>query len=371
MAGETSGDLLGANLIRALRQLHADISFVGIAGPQMISEGCEAIFPAEKLSLLGLVEVLEHLPEVLGIRKKLVAHFLEDPPDLFIGIDAPDFNLALEGLLKGAGIPTVHYVSPTVWAWRSYRVKRIARSVDLMLTVFPFEAEFYRQHHVPVHFVGHPLADLVPLVGDRLAARRDLDLPANQSLIAILPGSRKSELRYLGRRFLETADWCYRRDDTLRFVAPMASPKMRELFEKELSHFSSELPVTLIDGQSRRVMEAADVVLLASGTATLEALLLKRPMVVAYRMAWLTQWMMRRLLKVPHFSLPNLLAGREVVQEFFQNEVDPAKMGPALLTYLQDRDLAHHLQETFAEIHFQLRKDASNEAARAVLNLIQ
>ncbi len=370
VAGETSGDLLGANLMRALRGLHADISFEGIAGPQMVAEGCEAIFPAEKLSLLGLVEVLGHLPEVLGIRKQVVDHFTKNPPDLFVGIDAPDFNLVLEEKLKAASIPTVHYVSPTVWAWRSYRVKQIARSVDLMLTVFPFETDFYQQHQVPVHFVGHPLADMVPLVSDRLAARRDLGLSADQPIVALLPGSRKSELRYLGKRFLATAAWCYSQDSTLRFVAPMASPKMRAIFEEHLKLLNKEFPITLVDGQSRRVMEAADVVLVASGTATLESLLLKRPMVVAYRMAWLTQFMMRRLLKVPHFSLPNLLAGREIVREFFQNDVEPKKMGNALLAFLKDPQLTHALQETFAEIHYQLRKDASHEAAKAVLNLV-
>lgn len=371
VAGETSGDLLGANLMRALRELHPDISFVGIAGPQMTAGGCEALYPADKLSLLGLVEVLGHLPEVLRIRKHLVEYFSNNPPDIFIGIDAPDFNLVLEEKLKSASIPTVHYVSPTVWAWRSYRIKQIARSVDLMLTVFPFEADFYSKHRVPVHFVGHPLADMVPLVSDRLAARRDLGLPADSSIVALLPGSRKSELRYLGKRFLATAAWCYSQDSNLQFVAPMASPKMRALFEENFQFLNEALPITLVDGQSRRIIEAADVVLVASGTATLESLLLKRPMVVAYRMAWLTQFMMRRLLKVPHFSLPNLLAGREIVREFFQNDVEPKKMGTALMAFLNDPTLAHALQESFAEIHYQLRKDASSEAAKAVLSLIK
>lgn len=370
VAGETSGDLLGAGLIRALRAQYPDIAFEGIAGPQMIEEGCRALYPADKLSLLGLVEVVAHLPEVLGIRRHLVEHFSTSPPDVFIGIDAPDFNLTLERRLREKGIPTVHYVSPTVWAWRTYRVHAIARAVDLMLAVFPFEAEFYREHRIPVRFVGHPLADLVPLVSDRLEARRNLGLPSDDQIVALLPGSRSSELKYLGPRFVATVDWCHRHKPGLRFVAPMASAKIRHVFEAQIARHGTALPITLMDGRSREVMEAADVVLAASGTATLEALLLKRPMVVAYRMAFVTQLMMRRMLKVPHFSLPNLLAGREVVQEFFQNDAVPEKLGPAVLSYLDNPGRAHALQETFAEIHYQLRKDASQQAASAVLQLI-
>lgn len=370
VAGETSGDLLGAGLIRAMRLQHPSIEFEGIAGPQMISEGCQALYPAEKLSLLGLVEVLGHLPEVLRIRKRLVEHFSHAPPDVFIGIDAPDFNLNLERHLRAKGIPTVHYVSPTVWAWRTYRIHSIARAVDLMLTVFPFEAEFYREHSIPVRFVGHPLADLIPLVSDRLEARRSLGLSSRGQIVALLPGSRSSELKYLGSRFVATVDWCRQRKPDLGFIAPMASTKIRGMFEAYIARYDEKLPITLIDGRSREVMEAADVVLAASGTATLEAMLLKRPMVVAYRMAFLTQLMMRRLLKVPNFSLPNLLAGREVVQEFFQNDVDPEKLGPAVLSFLDNPDRTHELQETFAEIHFQLRKDASKQAASAILELV-
>lgn len=370
VAGETSGDLLGAGLMRALRAQRPDIEFVGVAGPQMESEGCQALYPAEKLSLLGLVEVLGHLPEVLHIRRRLVEYFSNRPPDVFIGIDAPDFNLALERNLRNKGIPTVHYVSPTVWAWRTYRIHSIARAVDLMLTVFPFEAEFYREHNIPVRFVGHPLADLVPLVSDRLEARRNLGLSSHEQIVALLPGSRTSELKYLGSRFVATVDWCRKRKPGLGFIAPMASPKIRSIFEGFIAKYDTKLPITLIDGRSREVMEAADVVLAASGTATLEAMLLKRPMVVAYRMAFLTQLMMRRMLKVPHFSLPNLLAGHEVVQEFFQNDVDPEKLGPAVLSYIDNSDRTHELQETFAEIHYQLRKDASKQAAVAVLELL-
>lgn len=370
VAGETSGDLLGAGLMREMRMQCHDIQFEGIAGPQMIAEGCKALYPAEKLALLGLVEVLGHLPEVLKIRKELIRHFIKNPPDVFIGIDAPDFNISLERHLREAHIPTVHYVSPTVWAWRTYRIHSIARAVDLMLTVFPFEAEFYQEHHVPVRFVGHPLADLVPLVGDRLAARKALGLETDAQIVALLPGSRRSELRYLGRRFLDTMVWCQKHNPQLRFIAPMASAKMRSLFETLINRYQQELPLTIVDGRSREVMEASDVVLAASGTATLEALLLKRPMVVAYRMAFITQLMMKRLLKVPHFSLPNLLAGHEVVQEFFQSDVTPGKLGPAIIDLLENPERALHLQETFAEIHFQLRKDASKQAAKAILELI-
>ncbi len=371
VAGETSGDYLAAGLIQALRRLIPDAEFEGVAGPQMIAAGCTALFPADKLALLGLVEVLGHLPEVLSIRRRLLRRYRRDPPDLFIGVDAPDFNLALEARLRSSGIKTAHYVSPTVWAWRGYRVRQIARAVDLMLSVFPFEVDFYRSHDVPVRFVGHPLADLIPLESDRQAARRALDLKPTGPLVALLPGSRGSELRYLGAPFLDTAWWCLERKPDLEFITPLASPRIRAAFEALLVGERGALPLRLIDGQSRMVMQAADLVLTASGTATLEALLLKRPMVVAYRMAFLTQWLVRRLLKVPYFSLPNLLAGRPVVEEFFQDEVRAERMGPAVLEILERPDKARALQETFTAIHQSMRRDASHEAAAALLRLLE
>ncbi|HKJ10567.1 MAG TPA: lipid-A-disaccharide synthase, partial [Gammaproteobacteria bacterium] len=321
VAGEPSGDLLAADLMRAVHERVPDAVFEGVAGPRMIEAGCRALYPLERLSVMGLVEPLKHLPGLLKMRRGLRRHFMAERPDLFIGVDAPDFNLSLEASLKAAGIPTVHYVSPSVWAWRRYRLHKIARAVDRMLTLFPFEADFYREHGVRVSFVGHPLADLIPADIDSRAARRDLGLAEQGPLIALLPGSRESEVARLAQPFVETAAWCLKRRPELRFVAAFASAATRQLFEQAQARWAPSLPITLIDGRSREAMCAADAVLLASGTATLEALLLKRPMVVAYRLAPLTYWLARRLVRTRYYSLPNLLAGRRLVPEITQHEV--------------------------------------------------
>ncbi|MEW6352932.1 MAG: lipid-A-disaccharide synthase [Pseudomonadota bacterium] len=375
VAGEASGDLLGAGLIGALKERAPGATFEGIAGPRMVEQGCRALFPMEKLAVMGLVEVLAHYRELLGIRAQLLQHFLADPPDVFIGIDAPDFNLGLERRLKAAGIPTVHYVSPSVWAWRQYRVKKIAASVDLMLTLFPFEAAFYaaqKKHRVPVRFVGHPLADMIPVAAqeDKAAARARLGVPAHGEVIALLPGSRVSELRYLAEPFAQTAAWCAARRPGLHFVAPQAAPATRALFEDALARHAPHVPVTLVDGRAHEAMQAADAVLAASGTATLEALLLNRPMVVAYRMAWLTAQIARRLLKTPYYSLPNLLAGRRIVEEYSQDDVNAENLGAALLRFLEQPDTVHTLCENFAAIHHALAQNASARAAQAVVELV-
>lgn len=285
VAGEASGDLLGAGLIRAIKQRLPDAVIEGIAGPAMIAQGCTALFPAEKLAVMGFVEVLGRYRELHGIRTQLIRHFLDNPPDVFIGIDAPDFNLGLERVLKEAGIPTVHYVSPSVWAWRQWRLRKIALSTDLMLTLFPFEAAFYEAYHVPVRFVGHPLAEMIPDVPDLQAARIKLGLPVLGDIVALLPGSRMSEVNALGLTFIHAAQWCAQHRPGVHFLAPLATADTRELFEQLVKTHAPMLSITIIAGRSREVMAAADVVLLASGTATLEALLLKRPMVVAYRRA--------------------------------------------------------------------------------------
>lgn len=371
VAGEASGDTLGAGLIRALRRFHPSAEFVGIGGPRMLSEGMQSRVPMERLSVMGLVEVLGRLRELLRIRKELVAWLLEQQPDVFIGIDAPDFTLGVERKLRDAGIATVHYVSPSVWAWREKRVLGIQKSTDLMLTLFPFEEEVYRKHHVAVRCVGHTLADEIPLHPDRDAARAELGVQADVKLLALMPGSRNGELRKLGLLFLQTAAWCLEREPQLRFVMPCANPERKLQIQAIIAENDIKLPLTLLDGQAHQALAACDAVLIASGTATLEAMLFKRPMVVAYRMAGLTFRILKRLVKVGHVSLPNLLAKREVVPEFLQDAATPEAMGPALLQLLAPTDERAETQATFMQLHEMLRRDADQTAAAAVLDLLR
>lgn len=372
IAGELSGDLLGAGLITALKERYPCAQFVGIGGPAMIGQGLASWVPLERLAVMGLVEVLRHLPELFRIRRQLRQRLLADPPAVFIGIDAPDFNLGLERQLRIHGIPAVHYVSPSVWAWRPWRVRKIARAVDLMLTLFPFEATFHEQHGVPVRYVGHPLADEIPLHSDDGEARQalGLSLPAGTRVIALLPGSRRGEVSRMGPLFLETAGWLLARRPDLHFLLPAATPRLYALLEALHLEQAPNLPLTLTQGCSREVMAAADGVLLASGTATLEAMLLKRPMVVAYRVAPITAWIARRLVNIPLFSLPNLLAGRELVPEFFQEAATAANLGTAVLHWLEDTADGAALVTEFAALHIQLRRDASQQAAAAVAELL-
>lgn len=369
VAGEMSGDLLGAGLIKAIREKYPDAVIEGIGGPQMVAAGCRSLFPMEELSVMGLIEVLAHLPRLLRIRRTVVRHFLDSRPDVFVGVDAPDFNLGVERRLKAAGVPTVHYVSPSVWAWRKGRVRTVARSVDRMLTLFPFEAAFYREHAVPVTFVGHPLADMIP---ERVAAgtaRAALELPADAPLVALLPGSRAGEVARLADSFIATVHWCAHHRPGMHFAVPLANATTREIFVDALNRHVGDLPVHLIDGNARQVMAASDAVLLASGTATLEALLLKRPMVVAYRLARLTYWLARRLVRLPNFALPNLLAGRALVPEFLQDDAVPEVLGEAVLKCLDDTATRERLIAAFDELHRELRRDADHGAAAAVLEV--
>lgn len=373
VAGELSGDLLGAGLMAALRVHYPQLRFTGIGGPAMLAQGFQTIFPMEQLAVMGLVEVLRHLPELLARRRQLCRQFIADPPLALIGIDAPDFNLGLERQLRAYGIPTVHYVSPSVWAWRPWRVRKIARAVDLMLTLFPFEAGFYQQHGVRVRAVGHPLADAIPLRNDSAAARRTLGLPAPDEapVIALLPGSRLGEVSRLGPLLLETALWLNARRPELRFVLPAATPHLYETLAGMQAERAPALPLTLVQGQSREAMAAADVVALASGTATLEAMLLKRPMVVAYRVAPATAWLARRLVRVSHFALPNLLAGQELVPEFIQEAATVENLGPAVLRWLDEPLARERLTAEFDALHRELRCDASRQAADAVVELLR
>lgn len=371
VAGEASGDTLGAGLIRALKRQYPQARFIGIGGPRMLAEGMQTQVPMERLSVMGLVEVLGRLRELLKIRKSLVGYLKSQQPDVFIGIDAPDFTLNVEKQLREAGIPTVHYVSPSVWAWREKRVLGIRQSTDLMLTLFPFEEAVYQKHGVTVRCVGHTLADQIPLTPDRVAARATLALDAQARVVALMPGSRNGELRKLGLLFLHTAAWCLERQPQLQFIMPCANPERRVQMEAILAESGLSLPLTLLDGQAHEALAACDAVLIASGTATLEAMLFKRPMVVAYRMAGLTFKILKRLVKVGHVSLPNLLAGREVVPEFLQDEATPEAMGQALLQRLGPTPEAEATQATFMQLHELLRRDADVSAAEAVIELMR
>lgn len=366
VAGEASGDILGAGLMQALRERHPEVEFIGVGGARMQAQGLVSEFPMERLAVMGLVEVLGRLRELLRRRKDLVRNLILARPDVFIGIDAPDFNLGLELQLRRAGIRTVHYVSPSVWAWRQKRVLKIKQACDLMLALFPFEAKFYEEHGVPVRFVGHPLANTIPLEADRAAARAQLGLPADAQVVALLPGSRGGEVGKLGALFLDTAERLLQQRPGLRFVLPCASPERRAQLEQLLQ--DRQLPLQLLDGQSHEALAACDAVLIASGTATLEALLYKRPMVVAYKVAPLTYAILKRLVKSPYISLPNLLAGRLLAPELIQDAATPEALAQHLLPLLDDGSAQ---TESFDAIHRALRQDASAQAAEAVLALVE
>jgi len=368
VAGEASGDILGAGLMRALKSRNPAIQFEGIGGPLMAAEGLLSRVPMERLSVMGLVEVLGRLRELLRIRRQLGDHWLASPPDVFIGIDAPDFNLGLEQRLRAGGIPTVHYVSPSVWAWREGRVKKIARAVDLILCLLPFEVPFYDRHRVDARFVGHTLADDIPLEPDVTAARTALGLAQDATYIALLPGSRGGEVERLGPLFLDAAEHCLRRSPQLQFLLPAANAARRAQIEQQLA--GRKLPLTLVDGRSREVMLASDAVLLASGTAALEGMLLKKPMVVAYRFAALSWAIISRLVKVRFVALPNLLADEELVPELLQHDATPDKLAASLLAQLEDEPRRAALQARFVQLHQQLRQNASARSAEAVLALI-
>jgi lipid-A-disaccharide synthase len=373
VANEPSGDLLGAALVRALRALLPEASFVGVAGPRMLAEGCTTLMPQERLSVMGLVEVLKELPDLLRARAELVRHFAAAPPAVLIGVDAPDFNLGLERRLRRRGVPTVHLVSPTVWAWRPGRVKGIRRAVDLMLCIFPFEETFLREHGVDAHYIGHPLADEIPLEDQGAAARAELGLAPTDTVVALLPGSRRSEVSRLAAPLLETALWCHRRRPGLRFVAPMVSDSLRALMAEEQQRSAPELDLQLLSGRSRDAVSAADVVVTASGTATLETLLLKRPMLVAYRLNTLTYRLVMalKLIKVPYAAMANLLAGEELAPEFIQDRCRADLMGPALLAMLDDAPRRAAIARRYAEIHQQLRRDAARTGAERILDLLR
>jgi lipid-A-disaccharide synthase len=373
VAGEASGDTLGADLINALRRLAPGTEFFGIAGPKMQAAGCEVWEPSESLAVMGLFEIVRDLPRLLRLRARIRALFLAAKPDVFVGIDAPEFNLRLARDLRSAGIPTVQYVSPQVWAWRQSRARSIHESVDLVLCLLPFEKRFYDEHGMRAEFVGHPLADAIPMTVDRGAARRALGIDSSAPVVALLPGSRRGEVTRLAEDFAATARWLAAQRPQLKFIAPMASATSREIFSRALARHAPGLDVQLIDRQSQTALIAADVALVTSGTASLEAALCKRPMVVVYRFGTMTAWILRRLklVKVKFFAQPNLLADRRVVGEYFQEEIVPESIGAELLMWLEDAERRGDLEREFSRIHADLRRDAGTRAARAIMALLQ
>ena len=381
VAGEASGDLLGAGLIKALRKRHPDAEFAGIGGPQMRAAGMDTWFDADELAVMGLAEVLRHLPRLLRLRRDLRERLLAWRPDVFVGIDAPDFNLGVERWLKERRNPngtprTVHYVSPSVWAWREKRAAKIGRSANCVLCLFPMEPPIYAAHGVDARFVGHPLADEMPLQPERGAARAQLQVDAARPMLALLPGSRTGEIERLAPDFLAAAARVLAEIPGLQVVAPMAGPRARAAFDRVLAaHPDADAlrpALRVVDGHARTVMAASDAILLASGTATLEAMLAKRPMVVGYKVAPLTHALVKGLgmLKVDHYSLPNVLAGEALVPELMQHDCTPDRLADATLAALRDPSIATRLEPRFTALHEALRQDASARAADAVSELL-
>ncbi|HEV3105304.1 MAG TPA: lipid-A-disaccharide synthase [Trinickia sp.] len=371
VAGEPSGDLLAASLLGGLaRRLPGGTRYYGIGGARMIAQGFDAHWPMEKLAVRGYVEALKHIPEILRIRRELKQQLLAEPPHAFIGVDAPDFNFGLEHAVRDAGIPTIHFVCPSIWAWRGGRIKKIVKAVDHMLCVFPFETALLEKAGVPATYVGHPLADEIPLEPDMPAARRALGLPESGPVIAVLPGSRRSEIDLIGPTFFEAMALMSEREPGVRFVMPAATAALRELLQPLVAAHPG-LALTITDGNAQRAMTAADAVLVKSGTVTLEAALLKKPMVISYKVPWLTGQIMRRQAYLPYVGLPNILAGRFVVPELLQHFATPEALADATLTQLRDDANRRTLNEVFTQMHHALRQNTAERAAEAVERVIE
>ncbi len=369
VAGEASGDILGAGLIKCLKQQYPNAVFKGIGGKLMQAEGLESLYPMERLSVMGIVPILKRLPELLKIRSQLLKTIITQSPSCFIGIDAPEFNIGLEYRLKQKGIKTVHCVSPSVWAWREKRIYKIEKSVSLMICLFPFELAIYQKHKIPAVCIGHPLADEIPMISNTDDAREALSLKKNCLTIALLPGSRSSEINYLLPDFISGSEKLAKKYSTIQFVLPCANEKCRKLIESYLDSNTFGPTIKLVDGQSRQVMQAADVVLLASGTATLEAMLLKKPMLVAYKVSAFSYWVFKRLLKIKQFSLPNLLAKKPMVKELIQNDCTPDSLYQSLIELIEQKG-QQEKQEQFVELHKNLQLGGSKKAAEAIGDLL-
>jgi lipid-A-disaccharide synthase len=391
VAGEASGDLLGCHLMRALKAQRSDLTFIGIAGPKMQAEGAKSLFPIEKLSVRGYVEVLTHLYGLLKLRRSLLKQLLAEKPDIFIGVDAPDFNFWLEKKLKSRGIPAIHYVSPSIWAWRGGRMGKIKRAVSHVLALFPFEPALYEKAGVPVTFIGHPLADEIPLEPSKQEARDLLKIENGKYIVAMLPGSRQSEVRQHAELFVKTAQLIHQENQNTQFLVPLITRETRHIFEQALyknlqeqmakeknqqdkvdaEHLNApHLDIDILFGHAHDAMEAADVVLVASGTATLEAALLKRPMVITYRMPTLSWWILKRMNYLPYVGLPNILAGKFVVPELLQKEATPQKLADAVSLLLVDKTKIKEIEQEFTAIHKSLKQDSAKKAAAVVLSYL-
>jgi len=398
VAGESSGDILGADLMQSLQALHPDVQFIGVGGPLMQEQGLQSLFPMEVLSVMGIADVLKNLPQLLRCKKQVIQTMLENKPDVFIGIDAPDFNLPIEKKLKAKGVKTVHYVSPSVWAWRQKRIFSIKKATDLVLSILPFEPDFYQRFGAKCTFVGHPLAETIPDSWSANEARTELGLAPDQRYVGLLPGSRGGEVSMLIRPFLEAAVKIQKQYPDIRFLIPAANPARRQQIEAQLESFG-ELNVTLFDGNSREVIAASDAVVLASGTVALEAMLIKRPMVVCYRFGWLNFQIFSRVVRLSHFSLPNILyfglpdkdkqgrAAEYLVPELLQQEVTGSRIADTIQPYLSyfgthasgnnnsgnsqsGNQATQQLITSFSKLHDQLRQNAGDKAARAILALL-
>lgn len=367
VAGEASGDLLGSHLIQALKKKRTDIEFVGIAGPKMMSEGALSLFSMERLSVRGYIEVIKHLFGLFMLRRQLLKHFLSNRLDLFIGIDAPDFNFWLERKLKKNGIKTIHYVSPSVWAWRKNRIKKIKNAVSHMLALFPFEPALYHGAGIPVTYVGHPLADILPMEPDTSAAREGLKLKASALVIAMLPGSRQSEVQQHAELFVKTAKLIYAEYPNAIFLVPLITRETRQIFELAIFHENESLPIQILFGHAHDAMEASDVVIVASGTATLEAALLNKPMVITYRMSKVSWQILKRMRLQPYVGLPNILAEKFIVPELLQDDSTPEKLAEATIKLISDTTYISEIKAEFTKIHFSLKQNSAEKAANVIL----
>jgi len=373
VAGEASGDLLASQLMLAIGELMPNVRFVGIGGSKMQAAGMQILFPMEKLSVMGYIEVLRHYREIAGIRRQLRKHLIDNPPDLFIGIDAPDFNFDLELALKQHGIPTVHYVSPSIWAWRGERIHKIKRAVSHMLALFPFEVPLYEKAGIPVTYVGHPLADILPEKPDRAAMREQMRIqPPHAKVFALLPGSRKSEVRQLAKTYIQTARLVMKTIPDAQFLVPLGSRETRDIFEQAIwQDEAHDLPITLLFGHAHDAMIVADGVLVASGTATLEAALLKRPMVITYKLSPVTFWLAKRKQYLPYVGLPNILSGKFVVPELLQDDATPENLAQALINLVGNKQAVTELEQRFADMHYMLKQGAAMKAAAAVIPFLK